>query len=147
MNPVDTCPEVACSVVEPVHRHDPTTLQVILCPYCGESHTHGIEDDWRQRGGPRNFGPRAAHCYAPAFSEKAGYILMWDGQTRGDQRGTESQHQMREAMGEDWMRAVYNNWRPGHRRRVRSWFHMLVVARERARKQRSGRSRAERLLG
>lgn len=80
-------PKVACALVDPAGRHEGYRLQVIVCPYCGQSHWHGLGDDTPnldQR--PQDFGHRVAHCDTPLLPNRAGYHLRWDGRTRGDQR-------------------------------------------------------------
>jgi len=80
-------PVVACSLIEPEYRGDGYRLQVIICPYCGQSHWHGAGEEMRTTNtGPRHFGHRVAHCDTPLVPNRAGYILHWDGQMRGKQR-------------------------------------------------------------
>jgi len=80
-------PLVPCSLIEPERRTEGYRLQVIVCPYCGQSHWHGAGEDAPNSGNrSQHFGHRVAHCNEPLLPNHAGYNLVWDGQARGDQR-------------------------------------------------------------
>jgi hypothetical protein len=72
--PTEQPPVVQAVLLRSSTKRD-ANLFVIVCPYCGEQHTHGAG---AHTGDPQGYvGHRAAHCSADA--RRLGYVLAWDG--------------------------------------------------------------------